>query len=178
MVSFFYFYYMKRIFVGSLSLLVIGLGACSKKYTCVSRTIYIRPVDILFSGFDSSEIDTLVIKITQSTNDSLLLTDTLITRPVLTDGVFWPDSNSFQGFTAIKLGINIQIHLTSINRTINLSDVREGVKETYYEIDAPCGPGASHANVAFPLDIKVDGIPVSPVSLPEIKNSKYIIIAK
>jgi len=176
--KFFYFYCMKKIFVGSLSFLVIGLGGCSKKYTCRHNIYYDLPTHVLFNDFAGSDIDTLVITRIKSASDSVIAIDTVVTQPVESNGILWPDTTFVDGFTNIKVDENIRVFLPSINRTISITGAKKGISEGVFESEEPCSPGAGQARILPPTDIKIDGKAAEPVDLSTKSYRKYIIVDK
>lgn len=168
-----------------LMLLFFGLHFLSCKRTGPVKcpySVYQMPTSLAFVGFDSSEMDLMILSVYQKgTNfQSLSHIDTLVSpRFSNLNGVFLnPDNRTYsfdQGFFKIVDYYDYKVELPSANRSYLISNFRiyDQDKGYYIANDGQCGKLS--AKFYGYRGYEINGNAVQMSGFPPSSNSKYVV---
>lgn len=183
------------IFVG-LSLL---LNACNKsvknqtpsrssahddpKDTCIRYYYYLRPLGIVFKGFNQSALHKIII--------NRYFGETNFQNRISTDTLYFADSQMIQAhdtvlllhdtsaaryFWTLEAGIDYKVSIPLAYKNYEITGTQKGPDSDTFETDGPCGLG--NFEVLPFINTHIDGTLEYPVELEPDALDRYLFLVK
>lgn len=174
---------MKKLIIFSL-ILAFSFAACKKKYTCNLPVYYLRPVGVIFKGYDSTAVSSFeILRYAGDSNFGHLLSRDTIQFSDLNyingDIVFTIiDSFNYSPFFTLEDGVDYKVNIYKAGDVHTITGTKSGPPYIALTSDEPCDKWyKGQSNVTTLENIHVDSQPVSPIPGDSfgVEGDKYYI---